>query len=320
MILYFVIILLFVLIVNAILIDKYKWKQNTKKVYLPRYNGNVGKNRRIFVSVASYRDVECTNTIHDMFTKASHPERVFVGLIQQNKSTDPDCVVDPKYAPNVRRMNLKHTQAKGPCYARYLASCLYRGEEFFFQIDSHTKFNKGWDTDLIAMINELPPKSVISNYPVSWDDDRNNPNVPKFPTVRKYARYYTFNPVFSDMKTKHEKHLGSSGCMLFMRGEALIAVPFDSELDWVFDGEEFLYSARLFSHGYDFYRPTKNVVYHFFGREDHPKFWNDMRRERSRSNPTGTVHKRMDYPPVGYFGPERTLSEYMDLLEKNVSK
>ena len=310
-------VLLLVAIIYKLVLNKARWKQATRKVYLPRFSGNAEKNQRIFVSVASYRDTECTNTIDDMFSKAHQPERVFVGLVQQNKSTDPGCVGRPDRESNVRRVDLKHTQARGPCYARYLASCLYRGEEYFFQIDSHTKFDNGWDVDLISMLNELPSQSVISNYPVSWDD-RSNTSVPKFPTVTKYARYYTFNPVFSDMKTKHEKHLGSSGGMLFMRGEALQKVYFDSELDWVFDGEEFLFSARLYTHGYDFYRPTKNVVYHFFGRENHPKFWEDMRRELRSSKPIDTVHGRMDNPPDGYFGSERTLTDYMDLLARNV--
>ena len=170
------------------------------------------------------------------------------------------------------------------------------------------------------MIREMPSNAVVSNYPVSWED-RGNPDVPHFPTVRRHGPYYAFNPVYSkNMRTKHEKHLGSSGCMLFMRGHVVKRVPFDPELDWVFDGEEFLYSARLYTHGYDFYRPTKNVVYHFFGRKNCPKFWNDLHVFRSRADPVRTVHDRMLNPPDGYFGAERTLKSYTDLLESKVDE
>lgn len=288
-----------------------------EKVYLPRYEGPVRNDDSVFVSVASYRDSECTNTLRDMYEKATFPEKVFVGLVEQNKHYDKQCEL--RHHPNVRHLYLRYNQARGPCYARYLATCLYRGESFFFQIDSHTKFNQGWDVELIKMIREMPSNTVVSNYPVSWED-RGNPKVPHFPTVRRHGPYYAFNPVYSNMKTKYEKHLGSSGCMLFMRGGVLKKVPFDSELDWVFDGEEFLYSARLYTYGYDFYRPTKNVVYHFFGRKDHPKFWNDLRAFRKRSDPVKTVHDRTLNPPEGYFGNERTLKSYTDLLESKVDE
>jgi hypothetical protein len=290
-----------------------------KKIYMTPYSGSVRYDDSIFVSVASYRDPECSNTISDMFKKANHPERVFVGLVEQNKHFDKKCEIEDSFSNNVRRINLRYNQARGPCYARYLASCLYQGETFFFQIDSHTKFDQGWDTDLIQMLREMPKNAVISNYPVSWNE-RGTTKIPIFPTVRRYGPYYAFNPVYSNMKKKHEKHLGSSGCMLFMHGRALMQVPYDPELDWVFDGEEFLYSARLYTYGYDFYRPTKNVVYHFFGRVGYPKFWDDLRFYRSKENSTQRVHDRMLKPPPRYFGNERTLKSYTDILEKNIKE
>jgi hypothetical protein len=38
---------------------------------------------RIFVSVVSYRDPEAVHTLEDLFEKAAHPERVFVGVVWQ---------------------------------------------------------------------------------------------------------------------------------------------------------------------------------------------------------------------------------------------
>jgi hypothetical protein len=37
----------------------------------------------IFVSIASYRDSECQHTLADLFARAAHPDRVFVGLVWQ---------------------------------------------------------------------------------------------------------------------------------------------------------------------------------------------------------------------------------------------
>ena len=37
----------------------------------------------IFVSIPAYRDPECQYTIIDLFQKAVHPERIFVGVCWQ---------------------------------------------------------------------------------------------------------------------------------------------------------------------------------------------------------------------------------------------
>lgn len=37
-------------------------------------------------------------------------------------------------------------------------------------------------------------------------------------------------------------------------------MPIDPHLPYLFDGDEILFSVRLFTHGWDIYTPTKNVV------------------------------------------------------------
>ena len=47
----------------------------------------------IFVSIASYRDPLCKRTIADLFAKADHPERITVGVVQQNQADSAeDCI------------------------------------------------------------------------------------------------------------------------------------------------------------------------------------------------------------------------------------
>jgi hypothetical protein len=48
----------------------------------------IRQDNSIFVSMASYRDELCLQTMQTLFGKAAHPERLFVGLIQQNCDTD----------------------------------------------------------------------------------------------------------------------------------------------------------------------------------------------------------------------------------------
>lgn len=44
---------------------------------------DVKKDDSVFVSVASYRDENCPTTLKEMYSKADHPEKLFIGLVQQ---------------------------------------------------------------------------------------------------------------------------------------------------------------------------------------------------------------------------------------------
>ena len=132
------------------------------------------KENHIFVSIASYRDDECPKTIISLFENAKNPNNIFVGICQQNKEDeDIDCYLE-KYKNNIRIKRLKHTEAKGPTFARYLCSKLCDGEEYFLQIDSHTDFVKNWDSIIIDLYHKCPSiKTVITHYPPAKTDNSN---------------------------------------------------------------------------------------------------------------------------------------------------
>jgi hypothetical protein len=46
----------------------------------------------IFVSIASFRDAHCSQTLNDLIDNAEHLDRIYVGIVQQNNIVDPDCV------------------------------------------------------------------------------------------------------------------------------------------------------------------------------------------------------------------------------------
>ena len=49
-------------------------------------------NNSIYVSLASYKDVLCKETIEGMFAFAQHPERLFVGVVEQNDHASQSCL------------------------------------------------------------------------------------------------------------------------------------------------------------------------------------------------------------------------------------
>ena len=141
----------------------------------------------IFVSIASYRDVSCTKTLSSIYQNAANPNKIFVGICQQNDKNDPSCINHSNehirsYINNIRIIKLPHYLAKGPTYARFLCSTLLQNEEYFFQIDSHTLFVKNWDSKLINMINDIKQNTnskdiIISHYPKNYEEYQNkNPN------------------------------------------------------------------------------------------------------------------------------------------------
>lgn len=143
----------------------------------------------IYVSVASYRDPECTPTVESIYARAKYPERIRVAIVMQRIDGDPMCAQpekpcqeDPtqmlckyKHLIDVYEMNAQ--LAVGPVFARHLVSnlqegwdlCvsfvselilvflfhpqghrLYRGEYFAMQVDSHVRFTKNWDDDIVS--------------------------------------------------------------------------------------------------------------------------------------------------------------------------
>lgn len=247
------------------------------------------KKKAIFVSIASYRDTECTKTINSLFSNARYPDKVFVGVVQQNKKKKEDCIdscADCKKrrdSGHIRTMDFSFKDAKGPCFARYQATKLWDGEEFFFQIDSHTEFDKDWDVTLLdEYYSTNDPKAVISGYPPTREQFRQivKSNYKQFPMMCNIKRNQDGLPqvtaqlldVPEDGRPVPVAYAGAG--LMMMHHQALFDVPYDPHLNFLFFGEELLYSARLWTHGYNIYNPTKVFVSHYYDRPG-PKFWDD---------------------------------------------
>ena len=95
------------------------------------------------VTIASFRDPLCPQTLFNLFTKAAHPERVTVSVVQQNEPGDPDCLegycalaggAACPHRGQVRVLNRPAREMHGPVHARSLGSRLVGDEEFCMQV------------------------------------------------------------------------------------------------------------------------------------------------------------------------------------------
>ena len=146
----------------------------------------------IFLSLATYRDENCLNTVSWAYEKAKYPDKLFIGLIQQNchadcisgileggktESVEPDqdcykafCETENGKrhceAGRVRLLDIDEPESLGPYAARYFASKLWYGEQWFMQTDAHMTFAQDWDAISVEMLNKAPSKKpVLSHYP-----------------------------------------------------------------------------------------------------------------------------------------------------------
>lgn len=286
----------------------------------------------IFVSVASYRDSECSATLRNVFEQADRPDRVFVGVCEQNSGAVEEACTGPVLPKNVRRVSIPHLEAKGPTYARYLCSTLYQGEAWYMQIDSHTRFVKGWDTKAVENAKKCPSKKpILTHYPRRMEElGGDHKGVPRLCKSKfDHQGVVTFEAVIMDPPKDGVPAPVPfvSGGFVFMPGSAVREVPFDPDLPHLFQGEEILHSARLWTAGYDFFTPLENIVYHQYERKDKPKFWKDVTEFHAAQ--ADTLRKvrtllGLQHPPLaGYrygMGDKRTLEEYWKFAGVDVEK
>jgi [Skp1-protein]-hydroxyproline N-acetylglucosaminyltransferase len=288
-----------------------KWDdQNRHRFPKPR------NDKSIFVSLGTYRDPYCPMTLKSLYSQAEHPERLFVGLLQQNcfeekcrtgvlkggivetMGKDDDCYQLFCASPEgkrsgacntgqVRLYNVNESESLGPYMARYLGAKFYRGENYYLQIDSHSQFVQNWDSKLIRMVETAEAKKpVISTYPpdstFNWKDSIGfrmcDSEFAKAQIEWQIIRLGSSMTFDSFVpKTPRYAPFVAAG-FFFSWGGFLHEVPFDPLLPWIFMGEEISMSARLWTAGYDIFSPTTNVLNHYYVRRHYPKFWETVNR------------------------------------------
>jgi len=247
----------------------------------------------IFVAISSYRDSRCSTTVKQLFNNATDPNKIIIGICQQNDSPDPDCgLVEKERKCQIKILRFPHEKAKGPTWARYLCSHLWDGEEFFLQIDAHMNFIKGWDTSLKDMRNQIGyRKNIITYYPPA---DTENVDLKTVTVVTTGASINSKNELISSARMiprlafPQEGNFVSAG-FIFTNWEFLIDIPFDPYLPYLFQGEEPLLAMRLWTSGWKIYHPTHCVCDHFYARVGEPKFWDDHVKKYEYWNPISKI-------------------------------
>lgn len=271
-------------------IARYKKYFQPISITKPEYKFQKGK---IFVSVASYRDLECKPTIQNLAEMADNPENLHIVVCQQNDILDEDCVSwctfsQHKVCKQTVVERLSHKDARGPTYARWRIQQYWSGEEFFLQIDSHIRLVKHWDTLLISQLDICPTrKAVLTNYPCEYEisSGKNNPESEKWALNNRksglYIKKFDSKDGFTRINSDYTKDVSGTPWLSthwaagfsFSRGEFIKEVPYDLYTPFLFFGEELDITIRGYTHGWNFYGPTITLGFHNYKRDHRKTFW-----------------------------------------------
>lgn len=247
---------------------------------------------KIFVQIASYRDHELLPTIRDCINKAKHPENLTFGVCWQRDETE--SLEEFSEDQRFRVIDIHWSKSNGLCWARSEIQKLYQGEKYTLQLDSHMRFEKNWDEELINMMNMVDSETpIISSYPGMYNPNTNQKlNIEPYKMVATTftnSGTITFVPHTIENWQNLKKPIRSrfvAGGYFFTLGKHCEEYKYDPNI--YFAGEEISLSIRSYTLGYDLFHPHKTLIWHEYTREGKVKHWTDFNDENKKN---GIVEK-----------------------------
>ncbi|MET7747681.1 GlcNAc-transferase family protein [Micromonospora sp. NPDC005367] len=277
----------------------------------------------IFVSVAAYRDPELVPTVLDCLAKAKEPDALRIVVCWQHLGDEDVSAIAGD--PRVELLDVDARQSRGACWARAEIMERHASEDWFLQVDSHTRFAPGWDARLIELADRTgSAKPILSCYPPTYDPtgELAGEDVPTEITLDRWSDDGL--PILAQRTIPNWERLPDpvparfvAGGFLFAPGTFAHEVPYDPNV--YFQGEEISVSVRAYTWGFDLFHPTDVLSWHYYIRPDGPRHWND--HDNAGAGKTWftldkasrrRVRNLLRYPSIGRYGvgPVRTVAEY----------
>jgi len=293
------------------------------------------KDETIFIQIAAYRDPELLKTIKDLLKNSYSPENLKICIAWQHSLKDKWDYIPSEYLndPKFKILDIPYTKSKGVCWARNQIQQHYGGETYTLQLDSHHRFIKNWDKELIQMYKSLQSKGhkkpLITSYLPSYFPKEDPKNRTQEVWKMDFNRFTPEGYIFTYPSTiDNYKTLKSpiparfySAHFAFTTGKFCNEVQHDPNM--YFHGEEPSIAARAFTWGYDLFHPHKILAWHEYTREGKVKQWDDDKKWDERDRESHLRYRKMHgmdgekcSPCVEramgkyFFGKERTLEEY----------
>jgi hypothetical protein len=282
----------------------------------------------IFIQIASFRDPELSITIKDCLENSKYPENLRFGICNQNNPNDTFNINEFRNDTRFRILDVLDVDSLGACWARNLLQQLYSGETYTLQIDSHMRFVKNWDEEVITMLEDLKKsgvkKPLLTGYVSSYDPKNDPEGRVQEPWEQVFDRFIPEGTIFTLPQTiPNWKNLTGpiptrfySAHFCFVDGSFVSEVPHDPNL--YFHSEEMSIAVRAWTNGYDLFHPHKIICWHEYSRLGRSKHWdvdkewykkNDSSHKRNRQLFGMDGEEMKDFGVYG-FGTERTIQDY----------
>ena len=243
---------------------------------------------KIFVSIASYMDLELTQTVFSALSQSKDPSRLFFSVFSQDIDSEHPKLENLFDMFNVYGFDYKkisYVDAKGVGFARAKAQESLTSEfKYYIQVDSHTQFIENWDEklikDYIDIENFWKDRIILSSYPGTYVyNESGNIQVSSesTPTCLRVQPSTNKDIVFEPKYTTYygddngAYHGYFCAGFVFGRSEYFIEVPYDPHI--YFNGEEQTLSIRFFCNDIKIIAPKNNYVYHHYTGTKRSRHW-----------------------------------------------
>ena len=229
--------------------------------------------KSIFIQLTSYHDYELPKTIVNAVCQSSQTTHINFGvhsIFYQKNDILLQGLANVKVEYSTAPSNL------GMGLGRQIAHSFYDGEDYYIQVDAHSRFDKYWDTFLIDEVSRYKAqgfsKPLITNYPKPFwyegDEEKTRDHVEIVTQFfwKHPDRFLTYRTPMQGSYKNPDNNVHSisvSGGSIFTEG------PFLNPNPKIFaDGEEIFMAARAFTNGYDLLLPKKPFMYHLYYKDE----------------------------------------------------
>jgi hypothetical protein len=286
----------------------------------------------IFIQIASYRDFELSKTILSAVNTQSGRHSIHFGVFNLYQKENEIYIPT---LPNLKVIEKEAPEGLGVGKSRNIANSLYDGEDYYLQIDSHTRFKKNWDQFYVNEVKKFQEcgikKPLLTTYPGSYSYGDNLQEVMNLEETVNIVSFKEHPENFTNSLIPSQLGVAPEGRAVnrSVSAGSIFTVGSFSEMDFndkiVFWGEEILLAAKSFTNGFDLLIPSQQQIFHLYynhsqevQRNGRRHIWKDFPTEWSALDAISKIEVEdiLSTARVGKdaLGTVRTLKEFGDYV------